>query len=135
MYDDARRPVGLTCAIERVGNVVERDDLADARQWVQSARGDGVKGAVPVLRVRATPELDADALPGSRGDVQRVTGVPDAGTIDSGAHLGGFDDFLNESRRSDAFENHSRAGQSALGTNLGERLENRRLGGGATRAA
>lgn len=62
--------------------------------------------------MRPAAELDGDALAGGGGDVEGVAGVPAAGTVDAGAHLGGFDQVLDQSGRADALEYRCRTGYS-----------------------
>src|SRR3981081_3976559 len=95
MDHDSRWPGGMAREFECVGDLVEGDDLADTGQRIQLTRRDRVERAIPVLWMRAAAELDGDALAGSRRDVQRVSGVPAARAVDSGAELGRFDDVLD----------------------------------------
>lgn len=84
MHDDTGRPLRLSRLVDCVGHLVEADHLPDGGSRIQPTVGHGVKGSVPVLRMRAAAELDGDALVGGVGARDRVAAVLSACRVDAG---------------------------------------------------
>src|SRR5690348_3161006 len=125
VYDDPGWSIGGAHPRDGVGHLVETDHLADARQWVEPALGDRVEDAVPVLGHRTAAELEGEPLLSRLGDVQRVSGVPAPRAVDTGVELRIRGDAIDQSRRTNAFENDCAAAEAPFRALAPERVEHR----------